>query len=147
MQHSAILGPVIALVGWSLVMWLWLYIKRIPAMRAAKIDLVAMRGGTGADLKQVVPPAAQWPADNYNHLMEQPTLFYAISITLALMGQGDNLNVTIAWAYVVLRIAHSLVQATSNRIIVRFTLFMLATIPLLMLTVHAAMTFWSVRLH
>lgn len=146
-MHSQILGPVIALVGWSLVMWLWLYLRRIPAMKAAKIDITKLTGGTGPDLKKLVPPKSQWPADNYNHLMEQPTLFYAICLTLAAMGQGDNLNVYIAWAYVVLRIAHSLVQVTVNRLIVRFTLFTLATIPLLMLTIHAAMAFWGLSFH
>lgn len=142
-MHAQILGPVIALIGWSLVMWVWLYARRIPAMRAAKIQISKLTGGTGKDLKQIIPAQSQWPADNYNHLMEQPTLFYAICLTLALLGQGDNLNVHIAWAYVVLRIAHSLVQATVNRIIIRFALFTLATIPLVMLTVHAAMAFWG----
>lgn len=142
-MHAQILGPVIALVGWTLVMWIWLYARRIPAMRAAKIDISKLSGGTGKDLKQIIPAKSQWPADNYNHLMEQPTIFYAICLTLAALGQGDNLNVQIAWAYVVLRIIHSLVQATVNRIIVRFALFTLATIPLVMLTVHAAIAFWG----
>ena len=146
-MHAQILGPVIALVGWSLVMWVWLYARRIPAMRAAKIDVGKLTGGTGKDLKQVIPAKSQWPADNYNHLMEQPTIFYAICLTLALMGQGDNLNVGIAWAYVILRITHSIVQATVNRIAVRFALFTLATIPLVMLTVHAAIAFWRASFH
>lgn len=141
-MHSAIFGPVIALIGWTLVMWLWMYATRIPAMKRAKIDVANLTGGTGADLRAVLPAKAQWPADNYNHLLEQPVLFYAICIVLALMDQGDNLNATIAWAYVALRIAHSLVQVTTNRVIIRFSLFALATITLIMLTVHAAMAFW-----
>lgn len=146
-MHAQILGPVIALVGWSLVMWVWLYARRIPAMRAAKINVGKLTGGTGPDLKAAIPPKSQWAADNYNHLMEQPTIFYAICLTLAAMGQGDNLNVQIAWAYVILRIAHSIVQATVNRVMVRFALFTLATIPLVMLTVHAAMAFWGASSH
>ena len=113
------------------------------AMRAAKIDVSKLSGGTGKDLKQIIPAQSQWPADNYNHLMEQPTIFYAIALALALMGQGDGLNAQIAWAYVILRIAHSLVQATVNRVMVRFALFTLATLPLVMLAVHAAMAFWG----
>lgn len=142
-MHAQILGPVIALVGWTLVMWVWLYARRIPAMRAAKIDISKLSGGTGKDLKQIIPAKSQWPADNYNHLMEQPTIFYAVALALALMGQGDGFNAQIAWAYVVLRIIHSLVQATVNRIMVRFALFTLSTIPLVMLTVHAALAFWG----
>ncbi len=146
-MHSAIFGPVIALIGWTLIMWLWMYATRIPAMKRAKIDVAKLTGGTGADLRAVLAAKAQWPADNYNHLLEQPVIFYAICIVLALMDQGDNLNATIAWTYVALRIVHSLVQVTTNRVIIRFTLFALATIALMMLTVHAAMAFWGFSFH
>ncbi|MGV3456680.1 MAPEG family protein [Sphingomonas sp.] len=146
-MHSAIFGPVIALIGWTLIMWIWMYAKRIPAMQRAGIDAKTKVGGTGADLRAVLDAKAQWPADNYNHLLEQPVIFYAICIVLALMDQGDNLNATVAWAYVALRIAHSLVQVTTNRVIVRFSLFSLATITLIMLTVHAAMAYWGVSFH
>lgn len=146
-MHSAIFGPVIALIGWTLIMWLWMYATRIPAMKRAKIDVANLTGGTGADLRAKIDTKSQWPADNYNHLLEQPVIFYAICIVLALMDQGDNLNAQIAWAYVALRIAHSLVQVTTNRVIIRFSLFALATIALIMLTVHAAMTYWGVNFH
>jgi hypothetical protein len=134
----AILQPVVALVGWTLVMWLWMYLTRIPAMRRAGIDVGRLTGGTGADLRERIPPKSQWPADNYNHLLEQPVLFYAIAITLALIHQGGGVNTAIAWTYVGLRIAHSLVQVTTNRVIVRFALFTLATLALAALTLHAA---------
>ena len=138
-DHSPILAPIVALVAWSLVMWLWMYATRLPAMSAAKIDTKNLVGGSGADLKKVIPPQAQWPADNYNHLMEQPTLFYAIALVLAMLGAGGGVNLMIAWAYVVLRIAHSIVQATFNRVIIRFAIFSLSTLCLMALTLHAAM--------
>ena len=129
-MDSPILAPIVALVAWSLVMWAWMYATRLPAMRKAKIDTFNLVGGAGADLKQVIPAKQQWPADNYNHIHEQPTIFYAIAIVLALQGAGDGINLTIAWVYVGLRIAHSLVQATVNRVIVRFGLFSLSTLSL-----------------
>ncbi|MEO9131819.1 MAG: MAPEG family protein [Sphingomonas sp.] len=138
-EHSPILAPIVAMVAWSLVMWAWMYATRIPAMNAAKIDTMNLVGGSGADLKKAIPPQAQWPADNYNHLMEQPTLFYAIALVLAMLGMGGGLNLTIAWAYVALRIAHSIVQATFNRVIIRFAIFSLSTLCLIALTLHAAM--------
>ncbi|PTS78973.1 hypothetical protein DBR17_12180 [Sphingomonas sp. HMWF008] len=137
-MHSPIIAPVVALVAWSLVIWVWMYAKRIPAMQAAKIDVKNLRGGSGADLKAVLPAPVQWSAENYNHLMEQPTIFYAIALSLALLEQGAVLNATIAWVYVALRIAHSLVQVTVNRVIVRFALFTLSTLCLMALTLHAA---------
>lgn len=138
-MNSPILAPVVALVAWTLVMWLWMYATRIPAMNKAKIDVANLVGGSGADLKAVIPPKSQWPAENYNHLHEQPTIFYAIALTHALLGTGGGLNLTIAWAYVGLRIAHSVVQATINRVIIRFSLFALSSLCLIALTLHAFM--------
>ncbi|BCA57863.1 MAPEG family protein [Sphingomonas sp. HMP6] len=137
-QHAQIIAPVVALVAWSLVMWVWMYVTRIPAMQRAGIDTANLVGGSAADLRARIDPKAQWPADNYNHLHEQPTIFYAIALSLALIGAGDGLNATIAWGYVALRIVHSLVQATVNRVIVRFALFSLSTLCLIALTLHAA---------
>ena len=136
---SPIFAPAIVLVLWSLVMLGWLAITRLPAMVKAGIALASVVGARGVNLEGVVPDKVNWKAHNYAHLMEQRTLFYATVIILGVIGQGDGLNLQLAWAYVILRIAHSLVQATWNRVIVRFTLFSLATVALLMLAVRAAM--------
>ena len=138
-MNSAILGPVVALVAWTLVMQLWMYATRLPAMRRAGIDLKGRRGGRGAQLDGVLDDRVQWKAHNYNHLLEQPTIFYAIAISLALLGGGDVwINVWLAWAYVGLRILHSLIQATANVVRWRFLVFSLASLCLIGLTVHAA---------
>jgi hypothetical protein len=139
MHNSQILAPVVALVAWTLVMMMWMYATRFPAMRRKGISLKGRVGGRGAALDGVVEDEVQWKAHNYNHLMEQPTLFYAIAITLALLGDGDVwINVWLAWAYVGLRILHSLIQAISNVVRWRFIAFSLASLCLLGLTVHAA---------
>ena len=143
-MHSEILKAVVALAAWSTIMWIWLYITRLPAMGRAKIDGLTMVGSTGKGLREQLVAAgeerASWVADNYNHLMEQPTVFYATAIALALMGGGNGTSATIAWAYVGLRVAHSLVQVFSNRVIIRFSLFMLSGLALAALVLHAAMT-------
>ncbi|WP_397417038.1 MAPEG family protein [Phenylobacterium sp.] len=136
-MESPILQPVIALVLWSLVMWAWLYATRIPAIQAAKLPMEPTM--TSADLAAALPPSVRWKADNYNHLMEQPTLFYATALVLAVAGQGDGLNAALAWGYVGLRVVHSLVQATVNVIMVRFLIFMVASLVLLALAVRAAL--------
>jgi hypothetical protein len=136
--ESPIFAPAIVLVLWSLVMLGWLAITRLPAMAKAGVSLTTVVGARGANLEGVVPDKVNWKAHNYAHLMEQPTLFYVTVVILGLVGQGDGVNLQLAWAYVVLRIAHSIVQATWNRVIVRFTLFSAATVALLMLAVHAA---------
>ena len=133
---SPMLAPVIALVLWTFVMWGWMYYTRIPAILGMrmKLDPNAPRGQQMNEL----PPAVRWKADNYNHLFEQPTLFYAVALVLALARDGSNLAVGLAWAYVVLRIVHSLWQATVNVIPIRFYLFAASSLVLLALTIKAA---------
>ena len=132
-----ILQPVVALLAWTMVMWVWMYATRIPAMLAAGIDAKGMVGSTGASLRAQLPDRVSWKADNYNHLHEAPTLFYAVAIVLAIVGQGDGFNTTLAWAYVAFRVAHSIVQATWNKVAVRFALFALSSLALMALILHA----------
>lgn len=134
----AILAPVVALVGWTLVMMVWLFATRFPALKRAGISLKGRIGSRGGALDGVVDDRAQWKAHNYNHLMEQPTLFYAIALTLALLGHGGGINLALAWGYVVFRIAHSLVQATVNVVTIRLAFFVLASLCLIALTIQAA---------
>lgn len=139
-MNSPILAPVVALVAWSMVMWGWMYATRLPAMFKAQMrpDPNAPRG----EQMNQLPANVRWKADNYNHLMEQPTVFYAIAMALALLEQGHGINLTLAWAYVGLRVVHSLVQALVNKIEVRFAVFMLSSLMLIGLTVNAARTVW-----
>jgi hypothetical protein len=136
MHVSPLLGPIVALVAWSLVMYIWMYVARIGAMRRAGISAKGMRGTRGLD--GLIPAEANWPAHNYAHLMEQPTIFYAIVFALILMGFDAPINVYLAWAYVGLRVIHSLIQATANIVLYRFIVFTLSSLCLLGLTTHAA---------
>jgi len=135
MTQSPILAPVIALVAWSMVMWAWMYATRLPAMFRMKMksDPMAPRG----EQMNQLPAQVRWKADNYNHLMEQPTLFYAIALVLALQGAGGGSSLTLAWAYVGLRVVHSLVQALVNKIELRFVIFVVSSLVLVGLVVNA----------
>ena len=137
MADTSMLRPVVALVLWTFMMWAWMYATRIPAIRRAKmkLDPYAPRGAQMAEL----PPEVRWKADNYNHLFEQPTLFYAIALTLALLGNASPLDLGLAWTYVAMRVVHSLVQATVNKIEVRFAIFFLSSLVLLTMTIRAAL--------
>ena len=135
---KAILAPVVALVAWTLIMLVWLYALRLPAMIRADPSLRDRRGLRGTDLDAALPARVQWPAHNYDHLLEQPTLFYAIAISLALLGHGGGLSLILAWLYVGFRIAHSLVQATVNITALRFLIFVAGSLCLIGLTIRAA---------
>jgi hypothetical protein len=131
-----VIPPVLALIGWTFVMWFWMYATRIPAMQKAKVD-VAELSRTGAKLD--LPPDVARVADNYNHLHEQPTIFYALAFATQLAGAADGAAVALAWTYVALRVVHSLVQATRNVIPIRFAVFALGSLALMVLLVRTAL--------
>jgi hypothetical protein len=137
MTSVAILQPVVVLIGWTLIMLGWMLATRLPALSKAGIRMSALVGTKASDADRSLPAQAQWKAHNYNHLVEQPTLFYAACGVLALAGAGQGVALALAWGYVALRVAHSLVQATVNRVLPRFLLFMLSSACLLGLTIAA----------
>jgi hypothetical protein len=138
-MNSPILAPAAVLVLWTLVMLVWMATTRFAAVSKAGIDIAkAPPGGRGQDLDKILPPEVNWKSHNYTHLMEQPTIFYAVVMILALVGQGGGLNTQLAWGYTGIRIAHSIWQATVNTIIpVRFGLFVLSTLCLFALAINA----------
>jgi hypothetical protein len=135
-MQAQILTPAAVLVLWSIVMLFWMAGTRLPALTRLGGLGKAKPGGRGQDLEGVLPDEINWKAHNYSHLMEQPTLFYATVMILAIMGAA-SLDVMLAWAYVALRIVHSIWQATINRVPVRFTLFLLSTFCLIALALRA----------
>jgi hypothetical protein len=126
MTH-AILTPMLALICWTLVMYLWMYATRIPAMQKAGINPAKMKSKSEID---VLPPEVSRIADNYNHLHEQPVIFYALGAVSALAAIDSAILVYLAWAYVALRIAHSLIQCLWNFIPARFFVFLLSSLML-----------------
>jgi hypothetical protein len=133
-----ILTPVLALVTWTLIIWIWMYAVRIPAMNAAKMDPQNARHPGSLD---GLPSSVRQVADNYNHLFEQPTIFYALIFYIYLAGKPDVIAVDLAWAYVVLRVVHSLIQCTINRVTLRFTVFTLSTVVLMVMAVREILAF------
>ncbi|MEQ1510344.1 MAG: MAPEG family protein [Sphingopyxis sp.] len=140
-MDTTILAPAAVLILWSLIMLLWMAFTRFPAIAKSGIDMKNVPpGGRGQNLDGVLPDKVQWKSHNYMHLMEQPTIFYAAVVILTLVGQSGGLNTKLAWGYVGLRVIHSIWQATVNTIMpVRFGLFILSTICLLILSIHAVM--------
>jgi hypothetical protein len=139
MIGMAILQPVVALAAWTMVMWFWLYGTRIPALSASKVDPDDLVRDPAKNLDAVLPPQVQWKAHNYNHLHEAPTVFYAVAVVLAIIGQGDGLNAQLGWAYVALRVIHSIIQATINKVQLRFMVFALSSFVLMALVARTAM--------
>jgi len=142
MIQADILKPVAVLAMWTMIMWIWMYATRIPAINKLPkpTEPGADQGWTPAMLEALLPREIQWKAHNYNHLHEAPTVFYAVALALAITGQGDGLNARIAWAYVMLRIVHSVYQSTINKVVPRFLLFVLSSLCLIALTLHLVLS-------
>ncbi|MHA7818769.1 MAG: MAPEG family protein [Erythrobacter sp.] len=139
-MQAQMLAPAAVLVVWTLIVLLWIIPTRFGAIARVedKSKLPGNVGTRGSDLETVLPAKANWPAHNHTHLHEQPTLFYAVVIMLAIMGPGA-LDVLLAWIYVGIRVVHSLWQILVNRIPIRIILFFASTIVLIVLAVRAAM--------
>ena len=137
-MNYPILAPAAVLVVWSLLILVWLAATRLPGMAKSGIDLKsAPPGGRGVDIEAVLPAKTNWISHNYTHLLEQPTLFYATVGILAISGHGDGVNAQLAWAYVIIRIVHSLWQSLVNTVAVRFTLFLISSGCLLAMAINA----------
>ena len=141
--QSAIFQPVVGLMIWTMIMWAWMYATRIPAMTRLKVNPDKVVRDPEGSFDKELPVEVQWKAHNYNHLHEQPTVFYAVALLLAMIGQGEGMNALLAWMYAGLRIIHSLVQVTANRVMVRFVLFAISSVVLIALIFHAALAVFS----
>ena len=136
MTSQTILQPVVALLVLNCIVFFWMYATRLPAI--AKSGIAMDPQVPPAELMNQLPARVRWKADNYNHLLQQPVMFYAVALTLALLGAGYGLNTTLAWAYVGLRLLHTLIQTTWNKIEVRFAVFFLSSLVLVVLVGRAA---------
>ena len=141
MTSSTILHPLITLLVLNSVVLFWMYATRLPAI--AKMGLKMDPNVPMADLMSQLPANVRWKADNYNHLLEQPTMFYAVVFTLVLLGAGDGLNTMLAWGYVSLRVVHTLVHALWNKIVVRFAVFFTGSLVLTAMVVRTVMLAWG----
>jgi len=133
---SHFLTPALALIIWTLIIMVVMYKRRIPAMNA-----ISKRTQDFIDdpkLGEKMPASARWAADNYNHLHESPTIFYALMFTIYLMEKVTPIALYCAWAYVAIRVIHSIVQVTSNNVIVRFSLFLFSAILLIVMALSTA---------
>lgn len=140
-EISPILTPVIVLVLWSIVVLFWMAAARLPAIQ--KAGMAPQAGERTVELGAQLDRKVQFKADNYNHLMEQPTIFYATALTLAVIGAGSGINLYLAWFYVGSRIVHSLIHCTSNVVMARFTVFLLGSLALLALAIRTLMAVCS----
>lgn len=141
MNASLILQPVFVVGLLTLAMTIWMFVTRVPAMHRLKIDPQASQDSS--KLLELLPKEVTRVSNNYNNLFEQPTLFYAVAISIAVLGHVDSLHLICAWAFAGLRVAHSLVQATFDRVVVRFSFFILSWVALATMIIRETLSIFS----
>jgi hypothetical protein len=135
--NTSLLAPAAMLIAWSIIMLFWMASTRLPAASKAGVNIGASVGGRGQDIDPVVPQNVAWKSHNYSHLMEQPTIFYAVIMLLTLADNINMVSIGLAWGYILLRILHSLWQVLVNTVKIRFLIFLAATFCLIGLSVMA----------
>jgi hypothetical protein len=139
-MNTLLLQPACALVVWTLIIWVWMYATRLPAIFKARVNFDKVKNG--AQLRPLLPERVSWVADNYNHLLEQPVIFYALCFVLILSGSQNESSLILAWSYVALRITHSLWQCLINHVTTRFFIFSISTFVLMALALQSAKVFF-----
>lgn len=141
---TSMMAPVLALALWTLVVLVWLYVRRLPAMHKAGIDPAKVKGSESYASLPALDARAVWISDNYTHLHEQPTVFYALCIYSHLSGLADGFNIGLAWAYVALRIVHTFVQVTTNFVPTRFLVFITSSAVLGVMAIRNVLNIFGV---
>lgn len=141
MAQTAIFGPFFAMMFLTLVVWIYLYVRRISWIRANRISPSGL--AAPGELARLSPAAVSKPSDNLKNLFEIPVLFYAICLTLFVTGRVDATHVGAAWAFAAFRALHSAVHCTFNLVMLRFTLYLVATLAVWFMIARAALAHWG----
>jgi len=141
MDPSAIFAPFFAMIALTFLVWVYMYSRRLPFLVRNKVDLDKVRP---ADIERLSPPELLNPSSNLKNLFEAPVIFYAVCIYLFVTGQVDEAYVTFAWIFVGFRVLHSVEHCTRNKVVIRFSLYMLSTIALWFIVFRAGFSYFSV---
>ena len=140
MNQNAIFGPFFVMLGLTLVVWLFMYVKRIRFLGSLELEPSEI---TPAKLTEISPPSVANPSDNLKNLFEMPVLFYAMALYLFVVGQVDSMHLIAAWLFVAFRAAHSAVHCTVNVVMLRFGLYALSSVALWFMVLRAAVEFYG----
>ena len=140
MNQNAIFGPFLVMMVLTIVVWLFLFAKRIPFLNSVDIEPNDI---TPAKLAEISPPAVTNPSDNLKNLFEMPVLFYAMTLYLYAVGEVDNLHLIAAWVFVAFRALHSAIHCTVNAVMARFAVYALSCLALFFMVGRAALEFFA----
>jgi hypothetical protein len=135
MNQTAIFAPFLTTMLLTLIVWFYMYSKRIPLIQKSKIDPNAL---TASELARISPPSVSNPSDNLKNLFELPTLFYGLMLYLFVARQVDQTYLIAAWLFAGFRVLHSAVHCTVNIVMLRFWLYCISALALWFMVLRAA---------
>lgn len=136
MNQSAIFSPFFATLLLTLIVWVYMYIRRITFITSSKLSPgeLAIPG----KLAQISPSSVSNPSDNFKNLFEIPILFYVLVLYLSTVKQVDIVYVNAAWIFFGFRVLHSIVHCTFNNVMLRFYLYLFSTLSVWFIAIRAA---------
>ena len=135
MNQSAIFAPFLTVMFLTLIVWFYMYSRRIPFLQKSRVDLNTLNA---AELARISPGAVSNPSDNLKNLFELPTVFYAVVLYLFVTHKVDSAYLIAAWVFAIFRILHSAVHCTANIVLIRFWLYCISALALWFMVVRAA---------
>ena len=136
-----VLNPMLAMIAWSGCVVAMLMATRIPVV--LKYWGKLQQAMHSDEMRPKLPARMRYVTDNYNHLLEQPTLFYATVVYIHLAGTATALTVSLAWAYAGTRVVHSVVQLSVNNVSWRAAVFALSSLILLVVIIIEVITWFG----
>ncbi len=140
MKDSPIFAPLLAQMLLTMLVWIYLFAKRIPFILNSKLTPAQL---TPLEFVKLMPPEVANPSDNFKNLCELPVLFYALVLFLFTTERVDTVYVVAAWAFVGFRVLHSVMHCTINIVNIRFAFYLLASLALWFMLLRSA---WQVFL-
>ena len=141
MVQTAIFGPFFASMLLTLLVWIYMYVRRIHFISGNNI--VSQDLAVPGELARLSPAAVSNPSDNLKNLFEIPVLFYALALYLFVMNEVDAAYVIAGWVFVAFRAAHSIVHCTVNIVLLRFGLYFISTLAVWLMLIRAALAYFS----
>ena len=130
--------PLAVMIGLTILVWLFMYARRLTFLIGNQID--ADRLKAPESVSQIIPPDINAPSNNLKNLFEMPVLFYALALIAMQSKLQSDLVTLSAWAFVLLRIPHSVIHCLNGPVMARFVCYLLSSAALIVMAVNV---FWQ----
>jgi len=138
MSQTDIFAPFFVMIALTFCVWFYMYVKRIPFIRK---NFRNMDNVSAEEFQAASPPAVSNPSNNLKNLFEMPIVFYALCLYLFVTQQVDAVYLLAAWVFAGIRVLHSIVHCTFNKVLLRFGLYLISAVALWFIAFRAIINY------